>query len=317
VTVLARHLLQQRRVLAAVGRTAFAALTQRLAGDAGSATAPGVFVVPGPELAAEVAPPSAALVADYVRAVGGDAAAYRSRLPPHLFPQWTFPILARTLDGLPYPLLRVVNGGCRLTMNGPLPAGERLMVRARLVGVEDKERHAVLHQRVSTGPAARPDALVADIFAVVPRALSPANPTATNGAARGNGAGEGNGHRKDVALVPPGARELAYWRLPADAGLSFALLTGDINPVHWLRPYAQALGFRSPILHGFATLARAIEGLQRGLHAGSIDRLSSVDVRFARPLPLPARVGLYLGPGETVFVGDAPGGFAYLTGRMW
>jgi acyl dehydratase len=309
--------------MAAVGRTAIAALKQRLGGGVGT---PGAFAVPGPALTAEVPPPSPALVRDYLRSVGGDPAAYRSRIPAHLFPQWTFPLVARTLDGLPYPLLRVVNGGCRLTMNAPLPAGEALAVRAQLVGVEDKGRHVVLHQRVATGPAARPDALVADIYAIVPTGAAADGAHHKNGANGANGVSNGsngvhagngaNGAKKDVALVPPGARELGFWRLPADAGLSFALLTGDINPVHWLRPYAQAFGFRSSILHGFATLARAVEGLQRALFAGAVDRLTEIDVRFARPLPLPARVGLYVAGGGAVFVGDAPGGFAYLTGKF-
>ena len=80
----------------------------------------------------------------------------------------TAPLLSRTLDGLPYPVLRVVIGGCRLVMNAPLPAGQPLTVRASLVGVEDKGRHVVLHQRVVTGPAARPESLTADIYAIIP-----------------------------------------------------------------------------------------------------------------------------------------------------
>ena len=39
-----------------------------------------------------------------------------------------------------------------------------------------------------------------------------------------------------------------------------------------------------------------------------------MDVRFVRPLLLPARVGLYVGDGNRVWVGDAPGGGAYLEG---
>jgi acyl dehydratase len=112
-----------------------------------------------------------------------------------------------------------------------------------------------------------------------------------------------------------GARELQYWRVGSDAGMAFAVLTGDFNPVHWMRPYARALGFKSKILHGFATLARALEGLNRALYAGAVDRIRTVDVRFTRPLCLPARVGLYL-DGDTFMVGDAPGGPAYLVGTL-
>src|SRR4029077_5276316 len=133
--------------MAAVGRTAVAALVQRFAGTTAAAAPASPPTLPGPSLIERVASPSLALVRDYIRSVGGDAAAYRSKLPPHLFPQWAFPALARTLADLPFPLLRVVNGGCRLPMNAPLPAGEALQVAANLVGIEDKGRRAVLHQR--------------------------------------------------------------------------------------------------------------------------------------------------------------------------
>ena len=50
------------------------------------------------------------------------------------------------------------------------------------------------------------------------------------------------------------------------------------------------------------------------LFAGRIDRIASIDTRFTRPLLLPAKVGLYIDGEGGVFVGDAPGGPAYMTG---
>ena len=294
----------QRRVLGALGATVAEAAAQRL----GLALPLAARVLPAPELTEEVPPPPPGLVRAFVQHVGGDPAAYRSRLPPHLFPQWAVPLGARTLRGLPYPMLEVINGGCRLQLNAPLPAGAPLRLSARLEAIEDDGRRAVLRQRVVTGTSAVADALVAELFVIVPsvrRSLP----------ARRSAIGEAAAARKSPARVPAHARELAFWRLPADAGLTFALLTGDINPIHWMRPYARAAGFRSPILHGFSTLARAIEGLVRTLFAGSVTRLASVDVRFTRPLALPARVGLYL-DGHDFFVGDAPMGPAYLTGSF-
>jgi acyl dehydratase len=298
-----QHLRHQGRVLAALGGTALEAGLRRL-GLARPATA-GAVSAPGPEVTAEVAPPPAALVRDYLRFVGGDPAAYKGRVPAHLFPHWGFPLAAQTLRGLPYPLLRVMNGGCRLQMNAPLPQGQPLRVRARLESVADDGRRVVLQQRVITGTASVPEAVVADIFAIVPLG-DPAKRNGSNGAPK---------PRKEGARVPAGARELAFWKLRPDTGLGFALLTGDFNPVHWVRPYARAMGHRSTILHGFATLARAVEGLNRGLFAGDVDRLASIDVRFTRPLVLPARVGLYI-DGRHLTVGDAPGGPAYLDGHF-
>jgi acyl dehydratase len=306
----ARHVLRQGGVVAALAEAAVPALLRRF-----QLLAPtrGTIVVPGPEIVARVAPRPRALSRDYVRHVGGDPRSYEGFVPPHLFPQWTFPTVARTLRGLPFPMLEVVNGGCRLEMQGPLPADEPLEVRARLESIEDDGRRAVLRQRVVTGPAASPRSLVADLVVVVPSAArAPRGPSA-HGARGEMGANGPPSPRKDRPRVPSDARELAYWSLRRDAGLHFSMLTGDFNPVHWSRRYARAFGFGGAILHGFSTMARAIEGLHRAVFSGAVDRLHVVDVRFTRPLALPARVGLYL-EGNRFFVGDAPGGPAYLVG---
>jgi MaoC like domain len=293
-----KHVLSQGRVVASLGETALTALLQR-AGLAGKTPA----AVPSQEIVTTIPPLPADLVRDYVRNVGGDANAYKKTLPPHLFPQWGFPLAAKTLKGIPYPMLKVLNGGCRLEINAPLPAGEPLHVRARLEDIDDDGRRAVLHQKVVTGTAKQPEALVAHMYAIVP---VPKKPEQNGQTARA---------KKESPRVPTGAREIAFWRLAPDAGLAFAMLTGDFNPVHWVKPYAKAFGFKSTILHGFATMARAYEGLSRYLYSGSVDRLKAFDVKFTRPLVLPARVGLYV-DGHQCFVGDAPGGPAYLVGTF-
>ncbi len=282
-----KHLRHQLPVIASLGSTALHALRAPKTGSAPP-------VVPGPEIVKTIAPRPAALVRDYVRHVGGDPAAYRGVLPPHLFPQWGFPLAARTLEGLPYPLARVLNGGCRLEVNAPLPADVPLRVRAQLVEIDDDGRRAVLKQRVTTGTDAVPDAVVATLFAIVPLKQDP-----------------GARAPKQVVRVPDDARELARWKLGTDAGLAFAMLTGDVNPVHWSAPYARASGFKRTILHGFATMARAIEGLVRARFAGDPSRFRVWDCKFTKPLLLPAQIGLYT-QGADVWVADAPGGPAYL-----
>lgn len=290
-----RHVLSQGPALRGMGEAALSALKQRLGVAKTNGAAPSL---PGPEVRATFPPRSPELIRDYVRHVGGDPGAYKKRVPPHLFPQWGFALTGKTLEGLSYPMLKAMNGGCKLVMNAPLPSDEPLEVTARLESVDDDGKRAILEQRIVTSTRSAPEAVVAHLYIFIPL-----------------GKPERGGAKKDRPRVPEDAKELAFWKLRADAGLDFAKLTGDFNPVHWVPAYARAFGFKNTILHGFGTMARAIEGLNRGLFAGDVDALSEVHVRFTRPLVLPAKVGLYV-RGEELWVGDAPAGPAYLTGTF-
>jgi len=293
-----RHAFAQGPSVAALGRVALAGLR-----GPGAHQAPQLQPGPGPWIEARLPPRSPELVRAYVKHVGGDPAWYRGRLPGHLFPQWGFPLAARALLGLHYPLARVINGGCRLEVRTPLPADEPLDVRARIESIDDDGRRAIITQRVVTGTRTAPDALVADLRAFIPL---------------GSKKDEANGKKPAKArpTVPADAHEIAFLRIREDAGLDFAKLTGDFNPIHWVKAYARASGFRTVILHGFSTFARAIEALNRARFAGDPSRLRTIDVRLSRPLVLPARVGVYVSGDGGIWVGDAPGGGAYLEGRF-
>ncbi len=303
-----RYVLQQGPVIASLGRTALSAARQPKSG-----AARGSVTTPGAEIRATMPPRFRELVRDYVRHVGGNVDAYGDRLPAHFFPQWGFALAARTLEGIPYPLMKVLNGGCRVEIASALPANEPLDVSARLEDIDDDGRRAVLHQKIVTGTRSAPAAVTAHLYAIVP----------LGGGKKGSEAGgDKDAKKKEVASVPSDARELARWSLPGDAGLDFAKLTGDFNPVHWIRPYARAFGFKSTILHGFSTMARAWEGVVSQLLGGDPHAVASFDARFTKPLVLPAKVGLYavtkdtLPRGGEVFVGDSTGSPAYLVGSF-
>jgi hypothetical protein len=286
-----RFILHQAPVIAAISRSVLSSLYGKKTSAA----------TDGEEIAATFKPRSRELVRCYVKTVGGDPQAYRGTLPPHLFPQWGFPLATRVLAGIDYPLARALNAGCQLEVRQPIPDDEPLEVRARLEAVDDDGRRAVLKIRVVTGTRSAPDALSALMITLIPLA-------------RGK---DGERKKKEPARVAADGRELAFFKLRADAGLEFAKLTGDFNPIHWLPVYARASGFKGCILHGFATMAHAFEGLNRNLFSGDVTALRTVDVSFVSPLLLPAQVGLYLGPeAGHIAVGDGPGGRAYLTGTF-
>ncbi|MCC6620293.1 MAG: hypothetical protein IT385_03510 [Deltaproteobacteria bacterium] len=291
----------QLPVIAAIGRTAGQALRQGVGRRVRAKTAP--LELPGPELTSTVPPRDPELVRAFVRHLGGDPSGYRGVLPPHLFPQWTFPVLTKTLADIPYPVMSLLNGGCRLQVNAPLPANEPLVTRARLAGIDDDGRRAILHQEVVTGTTSAPDALTIDFRPII---------------RLGGGKDKPAGEAKAKPTVPADAREIGRWRMSARAGLDFALLTGDFNPVHWVAPAARALGFKNVILHGFAEMGLAVEAMVRVLWAGDIGRLKVLDVRFVQPLVLPREIGAYVRLGATneLWVGEAAGGPAYMTGTF-
>jgi hypothetical protein len=287
-----RHLAEQGRVISALGRLAATALKQNIRGSNESTQ------VPGPVLRETVAPPSRELVADYLRLVGGSPRSYAESIPVHLFPQWTFPLAARALEGIDYPIQKVLNGGCSVQVNAPIPAGEPLELTGQLESIDDNGKRVLLRTRITTSTAQCPDALVAVLLSYIPLASS--------------GSSSSPGQRRGKPCVPRDAREVAFWSLKPRDARSFALLTGDINPVHWIKPYARAMGFRGTILHGFSTMAHAIEGLNRTLFSSDVTRLASFEARFTRPLVLPAKVGLYIDGDGAAYVGDCPGGPAYM-----
>jgi hypothetical protein len=287
-----RHVLSQGPMIATMGRAAMMGLRR--------SPAVGPQAVPGPWIEARLAPPPSGLVRDYIRHVGGDPSFYRGRLPPHLFPQWGLPLASRALSTL-YPLARVMNAGCRIENRAPLAADEPLDVRVRVEAIDDNGHRAIVTQRVVTGTSSAPEAVIADISAFIP--LEPKGKNAKG--------------TRQPRIVPPGiGREIAFMRIGADAGLDFAKLTGDFNPVHWLAPYARASGFRGCILHGFSTLARAIEALNRARFSANPSRLSLIEARFTSPLLLPASVGVYVTNDGRLWVGDAPHGRVYLEGQF-
>ena len=287
-----RHLREQLPVLGAMGKTAVLALRQRVVKPTGSGT------MPGPLLRATIAPRPRPMIDDYLRHIGGEPSAYPGVVPPHLFPQWSFPLQAQSLEAIPYPIAKVLNGGCTLALNAALPDDEPLDLSVQLREIDDDGTRAVIHQRIVTGTRTNPDALVADMRAVIPlrrRTAKSAQPK---------------------YVVPDSVEEIERWRLDSAIGLEFALLTGDFNPVHWVGPYARLLGFKNPIVHGFSTMARTIESLHR---ARGTAPLTGFECRFTRPLTLPADVGLYIGTGadaSQLFVADRPGERAYLMGSF-
>jgi hypothetical protein len=89
-------------------------------------------------------------------------------------------------------------------------------------------------------------------------------------------------HGPTVTADTPASAE---WKLGGDLGRRYAGVSGDRNPIHMHSLTAKPLGFPGAIAHGMWTKARCLAALDSRLPDAF-----AVDVRFRKPIVLPARV---------------------------
>jgi acyl dehydratase len=90
---------------------------------------------------------------------------------------------------------------------------------------------------------------------------------------------------KGFAPLPADTPAGAEWKLGGDLGRRYAAVSGDRNPIHMHSLTAKPLGFPGAIAHGMWTKARCLAALDSRLPDAF-----AVDVRFRKPIVLPARV---------------------------
>ncbi len=111
--------------------------------------------------------------------------------------------------------------------------------------------------------------------------------------------------------------EQGRWALPGSIGRSYAIVSGDWNPIHLSRATARLFGMRKSIAHGMWMKARAVAAVTAPLRAS--DRVASVTVSFRTPAFLPGAARLFasLGAIDKVFeVRDAITPRKLLRGRI-
>jgi len=219
----------------------------------------------------------------------------RDELPatyPHVL---AFPLhMAAMADGsFPFGAVGLVHIENRIVQHRPIELGEELEIRVRATKLEPH-------------PRGRSFALVSEAFVDgelvwedVSRMLR-----------RGGGTGERSARAESQVQLEPAAE----WRLGDDLGRRYAAVSGDRNPIHMHSLTAKPLGFPKAIAHGMWTKARCLAALESRLPDSF-----SVEVRFRKPILLPARVQFAsASEGEEIefAVRDSEGGGTHLEGRV-
>ncbi|NUP12435.1 MAG: hypothetical protein HOW73_40840 [Polyangiaceae bacterium] len=278
------HLFENRNTVGALVR---AVATSRASG------ASPLPEVPGPWIEYETRAPSTALTHDFIRALRGEVGWFQSEVPLPMFSQWALAAASKALVGVPWPVSRGLNAGCRIERHAPIMPGEPIGVRVRIESADVDERRVFVRQTIETSTKDAPIAWAGEQRTYIPLKK------------------RGGGAEKLRETVPMRAKEIAEIPLSATSARDFAVLTGDVNPIHWFAPAARAAGFRSTILHGYGSLAFSLMAFIRARLSGRARSLRSVDARFVRPVVLPMRARLY-GYEDRLLLAEGPGGVPFI-----
>ncbi|MEQ3552047.1 MaoC/PaaZ C-terminal domain-containing protein [Pseudonocardia nematodicida] len=244
-------------------RAALGAVRGGRAGHGGSTTLPDV------ELVRRDVTVDPSHLADYARVCGFRVGDTLPLTYPHLL---TFPLQVALMADRSFPLALpgMVHLTNRITAHRAIATAEALDVRVHA------ERFA-----------AHPQGAQVDLVGTV----SAGDETVWQGRstylARGARAPDGATAPAPAGIEAPTGSASALWRVPADAGRRYAAVSGDVNPIHLHPLAARAMGFPRAIAHGMWTAARAVASLE-----GRLPDAVTYDVRFRKPVLLPARVEL-------------------------
>jgi acyl dehydratase len=216
------------------------------------------------ELDGVVADPAA--VAAYAKVCGF---ALRDHLPPTYPHMLAFPLhMALMSDGaFPFGAVGLVHIANRITQHRRLGIDEELALRVE-----------------ATRIAPHPKGRAFDVVTEVRVGRQIAWESTSTFLSRGKG-DPGAASGEAFPIVGDDVPASAEWRLPGDLGRRYAAVSGDRNPIHMHSLTAKPLGFPAAIAHGMWTKARALAALESRLADAFI-----TDVRFRRPILLPARV---------------------------
>jgi acyl dehydratase len=233
-------------------------------------------------------------VAAYARVCGF---ALRDHLPPTYPHVLAFPLhMAVMADGsFPFGAVGLVHVENQIVQHRPIGLGEKLTIRVRPTELQSH-------------PKGRTFSLVTEARAGSELAWSSTSTMLRRDGSKDDAARKAS---EEEASGPPANSE---WKLPGDLGRRYAAVSGDRNPIHMHSLSAKALGFPRAIAHGMWTKARCLAALE-----SLLPDAFSAEVRFRKPILLPARVELASNEkdGDIDFaVRDAKRGTPHLDGRV-
>ncbi len=295
------HLLEQKDVLGSIFHAAFTGLAKK---NDKNINLEELINKQFSEYSQMIEPRSNILIDEYLRFLKANVNSYKNEVPFHFFPQWSFPLIEKSLSDLPFSFIQIMNAGYKAILHNSIPRNEKLIVKSQLIKIEKKNNILYFTTKVTTEAVSSTLLLEAYLNTLI--RISEEKPI--------------SGIKKEYKLeyiTPFEAQEIASLKFRDSTGINYGILSGDINPVHWIEFYARMMGLKKVILHGFASSAFCIEALHQNLFMGDIHKIKEIEFKFTKPLYLPAKVKLYLlREKNNFYLSDSKLSRAYLVGNF-
>jgi acyl dehydratase len=217
--------------------------------------------------------PNIKVVKEYHEWLGAKSK-YDNTIAPHLFPLWSFPQLFKLGRVLNLPLHKVLNQGCKMVINNPLPINTPLNVDLDIYKVQNMSSKYRMAQRITTGTTEVPNALIAEIYAVILK-----------------GSKKTFAKEKESKVYNTENLTLVSSRyISKQDAQSYACLSGDVNPIHLSKRLAKLMGLKGSIMHGAGLFGLVYEAL-----LAKDLKIKEIDIRFLSPVYLESSIHIYIG----------------------
>jgi acyl dehydratase len=210
-----------------------------------------------------------------------------------------FGVLWQVVEDLNVDVQKVLHGEQTIFADRPFPPQGRLLTTARVEGVYDKGKAALV--QVGSETATEPGEVLLRCLAVF--------------FCRGEGGWGGDpGPKAERHEVPANRQpdfEVSDQTAPNQA-LLYRLM-GDVNPLHVDPAFAAGAGFEQPILHGLCTFGFAARAILKGACGNDVRRFKEFKARFSKvvfPGETITTRGWQTGPGLYHLEAGTPGGVA-------
>lgn len=197
---------------------------------------------------------------------------------------------------------QLVHGEQAFELAGPIPVEGTVRTVARITGIYDKGKGAVIATEGTSVDASTGEPRFTTRSSVYIR-----------GAGGFGGERGPSGPRNEAPDRSPDV-EISYQTLP-DQALVYRL-SGDRNPLHSDPEFAKLAGFDRPILHGLCTYGFTGRALLHGLCDGDPARFRSMEARFSSPVYPGDELMVSMwrtGDGEAVFTTRTQNGQVVIT----